>query len=298
MRFALKLLVRQSILFGLAALAYFGVRGLTEGGISTASRNAGWILDAERWVRLDLEQGLQDLVLSDRFFVNLVNWIYIWGHWPLIAVTLTWLVLAHRDEYYELRNAMFISGAIGLVIFATFPVTPPRLFTPEYLDTVTQHSESYRILQPPALVNKYAAVPSLHFGWNLLIAFTWYRVGRSKVALVAAILMPTAMGFAVVGTANHWVVDIGAGALVATAGLLLERARRRRIAERPVAPTPTSPESQEPIDLTSGTIPADSCPDPSTDPARTREQIHPVHAPPPPPVGCCEGQGPRAPAQW
>ncbi len=229
---ALKLVIRQSILFGLAALAYFGVRGLSEGGVTTAIRNSGWLLDAERWIWLDLEQGLQDLVLADRFLVNLVNWVYIWGHWPLIAVTLTWLILAHRNEYYELRNAMFISGAIGLVIFATFPVSPPRLFNPEYFDTVTQHSESYRILQPPALVNKYAAVPSLHFGWNLLVAFTWYRVGKSRVVLAAAIVMPTAMGFAVVGTANHWLADIAAGALVATTGLLLERTRRQRIAKR------------------------------------------------------------------
>lgn len=218
-----------------AALAYFAVRGMTEGAVARADRNASLVLRLERALHLDHEQGLQDLLLDHDAWVTLANWVYIWIHWPVIVVTLLWLLFAHRDDYRELRNAMFVSGAIGLLIFATFPVTPPRLVGLEYVDTVTERSVSYRVLQPPALVNKYAAIPSLHFGWNLLVGYMWFRVGRRAGWKGAAIVMPIAMGWAVVATGNHWVTDVAAGAVVALTGLGIVRWRRTR-ADR----TPTS----------------------------------------------------------
>jgi hypothetical protein len=225
------LLLRQAALVVGAALAYFGVRGLTEGAVARADRNADLVLQLERSIGLDQEQELQDLVLDHEVWVTVANWVYIWLHWPVIALTLLWLLFAHRRDYFELRNAIFISGAIGLVIFATFPVTPPRLFGLDYVDTVTERSNSYRVLQPPSLVNKYAAVPSLHFGWNLIVGITWWRVGRTLPWRIAAVAMPIAMGWAVVATANHWVTDVVIGGTIALTGLAIERAwvlRRRR----------------------------------------------------------------------
>lgn len=98
--------------------------------------------------------------------MDLSNWVYIYGHWPVIGITLVWLFLRAPDDYRLLRNAMFVSGAIGLVLFALFPVSPPRFGVLELVDTVTERSDSYRALQPPGLINRYAAFPSLHFGWN------------------------------------------------------------------------------------------------------------------------------------
>lgn len=223
------LVARQFVLVAGAILAYFGVRGLTEGDGGRAHDNARHVLRFERFVGLDLERGLQTLIVDHHIIVTLANWVYIWLHWPVVIATLVWLLLAHRDDYTELRNAMFISGAIGLVIFATFPVAPPRLFGIEYIDTVTQRSHSYRVLQPPGLVNTYAAVPSLHFGWNLLVGLTWWRLGRTRPRRIAAVAMPVAMAWAVVATANHWVLDVLLGAGVALVGLVLERVRRRAV---------------------------------------------------------------------
>ncbi len=234
---------RQAVLFGLAALGYFGVRGLTEGNVSQADRNAGEVVRLERWLGIDFEQPLQELVLESDLAVDVANWIYIWGHWPVVIATLVWLAVRHRPDFYELRNAMFISGAIGLVIYASFAVTPPRLLAIDYIDTVTENSNSYRVLQPPGLVNKYAAVPSLHFGWNLLVGLSWRRVSNGRVAAIASVVMPAAMAFAVVATGNHWVFDVLAGAVVALAGLGLERVRRRyRVASK--APSGTGHDGQ------------------------------------------------------
>ncbi len=216
----------QLALVGGAILAYFGVRGLTEGAIETANRNAERLLEVERFLGIDLELGIQAHTLSSEWLTDLGNWVYIWLHWPVIAGTLIWLVVRRWDDYLLLRNAMFISGAIGLVIFFSLPVTPPRLFDPAYIDTVTERSHSYRVLQPPNLVNKYAAVPSLHFGWNLLVGITWWQLSRVRWQKVVAVLMPIAMAFATVMTANHWVADVLVGGVVALIGLALEHRRR------------------------------------------------------------------------
>lgn len=223
---------RQSILIGAALAAYLGVRFLTQGDVISARRNARRVLDLEERLGLDIELGLQALLADDEGLKTMANWIYIWGYWPVLVGTLVYLGARHRDQYIELRNAMFISGAIGLVIFATFAVAPPRFFSSAYVDTVTEDSFFYRVVQPPSLANKYAAVPSFHFGWILLVAISWCRVARTTALRYAAMALPAAMAFAVVATANHWTLDIAAGGAVCMLGLLIERHRPRRLPAR------------------------------------------------------------------
>ncbi len=230
-RSGLALFARQLALVAGAILAYFGVRGLTEGDLETARRHAQQLIDLERSIGLDLEATVQRLPLDHAWILTGANWVYIWLHWPVLIGTLIWLLIRHRPAYFELRNAMFISGAIGLVIFATWPVVPPRLFGPDFVDTVTQHSTSYRLLQPSALVNKYAAMPSFHVGWNVLAALTWWRFGHGRLWRFAAVLMPVAMAWATVATANHWLADVFAGAGLALVGLLVERWRVHRFGQ-------------------------------------------------------------------
>ncbi len=209
----------QLTLIGVAALAYFGVRGLTEGSESTAIANAGRVLNLEAALGFDVEASLQGFILDHRGIVTAANWVYIWGHWPVIGMTLIWLYRQHRDSYTLLRNAMFISGAIGLAIFISFPVAPPRLMPTGFVDTVTDLSNSYRVLQPPSLINKYAAVPSLHVGWNLLVGILIFRTSRSRAARLFALAGPAFMTSAVILTANHYIVDAVAGSVVALIGL-------------------------------------------------------------------------------
>lgn len=210
---------RQSILVGLALLAYLGVRLVTQGDVTAAHRNARRILEVEKAIGLDLERGIQALFVDDHGVITLANWVYVWGYWPVLFATLIYLGVRHREHYFDLRNAMFVSGVIGLVIFATYAVAPPRLFSVDYVDTVAQHSAIFELIHPPSLANRYAAVPSFHFGWILLVAIAWYRVAQTSAARYAAFALPVAMAFSVVVTANHWVLDIVAGGAVSLAGL-------------------------------------------------------------------------------
>lgn len=206
-----------------AAIFYFLVRGLTQGSTEHAERNAESILRIERRLGLDIEEWAQGLVIGSRGLVTLSNWVYIWGHWPVLIVTLYSLHRWKPIHYLRLRNALFVSGAIGIVIYVSFPVAPPRLLESIYQDTVTDFSTSYRILQPPALVNKYAAMPSLHAGWNLLAGVALYGATQRRWLRALSIAGPIAMALAVVLTANHYVLDVVAGEAVALTGLYLSR---------------------------------------------------------------------------
>jgi len=148
-----------------------------------------------------------------------------------------WLSWRHRQVFLRLRDGMLVSGAIGLVIFASYPVAPPRLADRDVIDTVTRSSDSYRVLQPPDFVNQYAAMPSLHAGWDLLVGIAIITASRLVWLRVIGLLMPVAMMLAVVATGNHFVLDVIAGVSLAMLGhavaLRLDRVRVARAGADP-----------------------------------------------------------------
>jgi glycerophosphoryl diester phosphodiesterase/membrane-associated phospholipid phosphatase len=214
-RFPFTAFLREAALVVLAYFAYFLVRGASEGRPSEATAHALDVIDAERALRLYHEERLQQAILDHQSLVDAANWAYIWGHWPLIAIVATWLFVARRPTYYTFRNAFLISGGIGLIVFALYPVAPPRLADSGVVDTITEHSRSYRVFQPPALVNQYAAMPSLHFGWNLLIGIALFRTAPRRAVRAFAVALPVVMWLSVVLTGNHFILDTIAGGLLA-----------------------------------------------------------------------------------
>jgi hypothetical protein len=227
--------VQTALLTG-AAATYFTVRSLTEGDRATAVANAERVVALERAVGLDVEPVLQAAVLDAEPLVALANWVYVFGHWPVLVAVLAWLALRHPLRFAELRGALLLSGAVGMVLFAVLPVAPPRLVDEGQLasmvDTVLEHSRAYRVLQPPAFTNQYAAVPSLHVGWDLLAGIAIVTTARRQWVRVLGGLLPVLMVLAVVVTANHFVVDAVAGAALAVGSLAVVRHRARRRAAR------------------------------------------------------------------
>jgi hypothetical protein len=214
-------LLTEVVFVAAGIVAYFSARGLTEANPAKAIEHSHEVVDFEKWSHLYHEPFLQGLIIGHETLIDVLNWIYIWGHWPVIIVTLVWLVHSHPAPYRILRNAFFVSGMIGVCIFVLYPVAPPRLAGLGLYDTVSAQSHAYRVLQPPAFVNQYAAVPSLHVGWNLLIGIFVVRYARRTVLRVIGALLPMAMTASVVLTANHYVIDAVLGAIVALTGLVV-----------------------------------------------------------------------------
>jgi hypothetical protein len=204
-------LVPQIAVLATAIAIYFLVRGATESAASEAVHNARKIVSFERALGIYHEPGLQHHLAGAEMVRTVLNWMYIWGHWPVIVVTLLWLARRNPDVFRRVRNAMMLSGAVGMVIFATFPVAPPRLADLGMADTVTLTSHAYRVLQPHMFTNQFAAMPSLHAGWNLLIGLAIVTAARRPLMRLVGVVLPMAMVAAVVLTANHYIVDVLVG---------------------------------------------------------------------------------------
>ncbi|MET8331143.1 phosphatase PAP2 family protein [Streptomyces sp. NPDC005181] len=231
-RIALRIAPRIGIVLA-AVIGYFGVRGLTDSSQAKALRNAAHVEAAERVLHLDWEPQLQSLVVNDQAITRLLNWIYIYGHWPVIALILIWLLSRHPALFSRAAGAMLLSGSAGLIAFAAFPVAPPRLAALGMTDTVTEQSSAYRVLQPSAFTNQYAAMPSLHVGWNLLMTLAILAATRKIWLRVLAVALTMSMDATVVLTANHYVLDALAGVVLAelgwyAMGRLQNRARRQQ----------------------------------------------------------------------
>ena len=215
------------------ALLYFVVRDLSAGQEAEAFENASSIVSLQKTLGLDWEATLQQRVLDTEWIISAVNWIYIYGHFPLLVTVLVLLFGLSKRDFVTLRNALVASGAVGLVCFALYPVAPPRLFAPDqFFDSLGELSTSYQILQNPKVTNQFAAVPSFHVGWNLLAAMAVWRATRFRPLKLLAATVPVLMMIAVLLTANHWVLDIVAGVAVAMVGVSGAKLFERFIAPR------------------------------------------------------------------
>jgi hypothetical protein len=244
---AKRTLAREVTLIATAALLYTLVRGLTSDRIAVAFDNAEQVIAFERALGIFVEPELQGAILGNDVLVRAVNLLYI-GYWPMIMVTLGWLLVRRPAQFPRFRNAILASGALSLVIFALYPLAPPR-FLPQYgfVDTVEQSASTYRTLTDPSLVNDYAAMPSLHFGWVLLLGIALVTLARHRVTRIAGVVLPVLMFASIVLTANHYLVDGLVGGAVILFGLgvavRLERrtGSRDRVASRAEAASALEP---------------------------------------------------------
>jgi len=215
--------ISEITLVVLAFLCYFLVRGSVVDRAPEAIRRSFQIIDLERDVGFFWETQLQAAVLGSKFLIQLFNFIYFWMDFPFIILVGIWLYWRHRRQYTLTRDAMLLSGGIALIIYHLFPVAPPR-FLPEFgfVDTMAEYSRlSYQAETAQPFVNPYAAVPSLHVGWPVILAVGVIAATRFKPLWIAVLLLPVAQFFAVVSTGNHFIFDAPVGVMVALAGLSL-----------------------------------------------------------------------------
>ena len=219
---------RELAVFALAYGIYFGVRALTEGAPWRAMANARELFRLETSLGIDWEGAVQSVVVRSQVLVDAANAVYIYGHWPILIAAGV-LLFRHRPaHYYRLRNVCLLSGLLGLFIFALFPVAPPRLTDLPLIDTVTRDSDGYRQIFPASLVNQFAAMPSFHAGWNVVLGVVVFQATRSRLLRAFAVALPAAMILSVVATANHFVADVVVGVAIVLAALAAEIAYEHR----------------------------------------------------------------------
>jgi PAP2 superfamily len=201
----------EVLLVVIAFQAYRLVRLATEGDRTTALRHAALIQRWEHSLGLSWEHGVQSVTLRHDTLVDIVNTWYTWAFWPVVTGMMFVLYMLRPVLYRRYRNAVLLSGAIGLVVFALFPVAPPRMLG-GFVDTVHLFSSTGGLAHPTGFTNEYAAMPSFHVGWLVLVGVVTMPAIHRR-ALRPLLLVPAGVMFVVVmATANHFVLDGVAGA--------------------------------------------------------------------------------------
>ena len=213
--------VHEIVVVVVSFLIYFVIRGAVVDRAGEAMVRAIHLIELEQRLHMYHELEMQSWILDHYWLIKLMNWVYFWGHMPLVIIVAVWLYVRHRKAYFITRNAFLASGAIGVVIYWLFPVAPPRLIPfAGFIDTMAAFDRvGYNAQEAKAFVNPYAAVPSLHFGWSLLLGVIVAWVSRKPLAYLFAVVWPVAMFLSVVMTGNHFILDTVAGGIVSFAGL-------------------------------------------------------------------------------
>lgn len=205
-RLAIALVVEAALLAALLS-CYRWVRYLLDGQVSIADANAEWIWKVERWLRLPNEVSLQHWALDWEPLARLCNGFYVSAHFPAMIALLAWLFIWKPSAYSRVRMELVILTASGLLIHALFPLTPPRLAPGiDAIDTMKLVGPSAYPAHNDGIANQYAAMPSLHVGWAILIAIAVTRVLHTRARWLIW-LHPAVTIFVVVVTANHYWMD-------------------------------------------------------------------------------------------
>jgi membrane-associated phospholipid phosphatase len=209
--------------FGLFLLAYQGyqvVRGITDSGVGDAHANAFQIMDIERSLGLFFEPGFQQTLIDHApWLIDFANFMYLNSHFVVTTGFLAWLYLRRNDHFYFVRNMFMVAMALALVGYMLYPTAPPRLFPGEgFTDTIAAFTGVAQDSQTASLLlNQYAAVPSMHIAFSLMVGVSAAALARHRITKALWLCYPALVLFVIVATGNHYWLDAAAGAVVAGA---------------------------------------------------------------------------------
>jgi hypothetical protein len=224
--------VRQLLLFAGAYYLYRLVRGAVDGKAAASFENARHLISLERSLHVFVEPSVQTWATGRSAIIDFASWMYINSHFVITVATLIWLYRFRNGAFYFVRNMFMIAMGLALVGYVVYPTAPPRFF-PEwgFSDSVA----NFTGVDPDtglasALVNPFAAVPSMHVAFALMIGWPMAQLVHHSALRVAWRLYPFLVTFVVVATGNHFIMDAVLGALTAAvsayvAQFLLARAR-------------------------------------------------------------------------
>ncbi|HZC53134.1 MAG TPA: phosphatase PAP2 family protein [Mycobacterium sp.] len=230
--------VLLAAVYGLYALT----RRITAGSADDAVSNAGRVLRAERAVRLAPERWLNQAVSTRPLLAVPADYAYASLHYVVTPIVLVWLWRAHPSAYLPARRTLMAATLLGLIGFATVPLSPPRMM-PGFIDTMARYGHDgwwgSAASAPKGLgsfTNQFAAMPSLHVGWAIWCGVVVARHARRRWVRGLAVGYPVLVVLVVLSTANHYLLDAVAGLAVLITGYAIARAAVRLGWLRPAAP--------------------------------------------------------------
>lgn len=223
--------LRQLALFASAYYLYRLVRGFVDGETTGAFENARQLVHIERSLGLFFEPGLQAWATDQTWIVHAASWMYVNSHFIVTTTFIVWLYLFRNQAFYYVRNMFMIAMSLALLGYLVYPTAPPR-YLPEwgFSDTVSDFFGATVSNSADVLYNPFAAVPSMHVAFALMVAVPAMQLVKLKPLKVLWAIYPAVVTFVVIVTGNHYWLDVALGAAVAAvsawgASAALARAR-------------------------------------------------------------------------
>jgi PAP2 superfamily len=201
-------------------VAYSGSRMFASDALRPARQRAAELLDVESTLHLSWEATLNQWFVVVRGLGLFGSFWYATAHYLVTGIVLIWLYRRGRDAYVPARRALLIGTIIALAAYLLVPTAPPRLFG-GYTDVLALTSadgwwgaDASAPKGLGGLTNQLAAFPSLHAGWAFWVAIVVQKHARRRWVRGAGWLHAMVTGLVVIGTGNHWTIDVLVGWLV------------------------------------------------------------------------------------
>jgi hypothetical protein len=180
------------------------------------------IWHAEQALHIAIEPAVQRAALALPGVVPGADVFYDAAQWGSLVGVLGWLWWRHRDGY-TLARAGIVGTTLVAWLVQLVPTAPLRLLhAGGIVDTAAAAGTSVYTDQHVVTVGQYAAFPSIHVAWAVVLGVAlWRRAGRARW-LGPALIVATVLDVLVTG--NHSVIDCTAGALLA---VVVARVARR-----------------------------------------------------------------------
>jgi hypothetical protein len=229
-------------LYGLYELA----RGLAVGDADQALVNARRVVALEQSTGVFVEGRVQDAEHLLPGLIDLLDVSYLTLHLAGTLAVLVWLHQRRPAVFPFVRTTLVLASGLALVGYLAFPTAPPRLSEIGIVDTVSNAHFDLNTGLVSALYNPYAAVPSMHVGYALVVAASLLRYRSRRLGLLVGILYAPFVVLVVIGTGNHFLFDAVAGAAVVllaagAARVLVQPPPDARIARLPERRARTAP---------------------------------------------------------
>ena len=198
---------------------YQAARGLADRDVTTAFWNGLHVIRIEQWSGTLFEPTIQGFVDSSQVLIKATTYTYWLSQFVIVGATLLWVYFKHHDRFAGFRNWLIGANVVGLVCYVILPTAPPRMFPAwGFVDTLAEYSGVNHGSTVIALTsNPYAAMPSLHSMDAFIVGVVMVGVCRTLWMRTIWLLWPAWVWFSVMGTGNHYWLDIAAGIAIALA---------------------------------------------------------------------------------
>lgn len=186
--------------------------------------DAELLIALQKNLLLPRETTVQGWLLGSETLIQAANVYYVSVHFPATIAFLVYLWARRPAVYGWARTALVSTTMVALLLHVTFPLAPPRMM-PGFVDTMEVYGPTAYGEGTESVTNQFAAMPSLHAAWAIVVGMVLFCVVRRRWRWVF-LLHPAITVFVVVATANHYWLDVVVAGLLVWCVVLAQRAWR------------------------------------------------------------------------